>query len=109
MTRKLVFETKEHVGASAPGATYQLYETAGAFREIYIDGMQGVSVVGPIVKINCYTRGAKAPANPGEVEEREVACRLVMGTDTFLAIVDWLKLVDADLRPKIDPKSMPRS
>jgi len=110
MTRKLVLETKQHVGdapSDAPDATFQLYETVGTVAEIYIDGMHGVIVVGSIVKINCFTRGSKAPAKAGETEEREVACRLVMSTETFLSISEWLRRIEADLRLKISNQPAP--
>jgi hypothetical protein len=97
--RRLIIESKQSVGGA--DATYRLYETPGIAQELYIDGMQGLTVVGPVVKINCFTRGAQTPAQTGAVEEREVVCRLVMGVDTFLAITEWLRSVESELRPKL--------
>src|SRR5262245_18999105 len=104
MARKLLLSTNQPLTGheKQPGATYQLYEDGGINPEIYIDGMQGVVILGPVIKINCFTRGFATPAAAGQVEERDVACRLVMGIDTFFSVVDWLKSVSDDLRPKIE-------
>jgi hypothetical protein len=100
MTRRLVLETRQSLGGASE-ATYQLFETPGTFVEAYIDGVQGLSVVGPIVKLNCFSRGMRPPAQAGEVEERDVVCRLVMGTDTFFAFAEWIRSVEADLKGKL--------
>jgi hypothetical protein len=102
MTRKLILESPGTVtppNAAAGEVTYRLYENVGSTPEIYIDGGQGVHVVNTIVKVNCFTRGAAIPAmQPGQIEERQVVCRLVMGTDTFLSFADWLQGVAAQIR-----------
>jgi hypothetical protein len=105
MTRRLVSEAAESVGGPA-GVKYELYEAEGTNPEVYIDGMHGVMLVGSIIKINCFTRGGFPAAKAGEVEQRDVACRLVMGLDTFLNVMDWLKVVDKDIREKVTPISI---
>ena len=103
--RRLIIEAKQSVGG--PEATYRLYETPGVAQELYIDGLQGLTIVGPVVKINCFTRGAQTPTQAGGVEERDVVCRLVMGTDTFLAVATWIRQIEAELRPKLTTPQQP--
>ena len=111
MAERLVMESaEEKTGADGKPVKriYKLFESDAQNPEIYIDGMQGVIVVGSVVKINCFTRGHAGPTDGATEERRMVACRLTMGVDTFLAILDWLKVVDADLRPKILITSPPQ-
>ena len=102
MARRLLFETiDESTGKTQKGRTVHLYENDDHNPEVFIDGMQGLAAFGHVVKINCFTRGAKLPTEEDEVEERDVACRLVMGVETFLAISDWLTPIAGELREKI--------
>ncbi len=67
--------------------TLNLYESTDRNPEIYIDGAQGVMAAGQTLKVNLFTR--HMDTNP-QVENRNVACRLVMGIDTFFSLVDFL-------------------
>jgi len=94
-------ESKQVVKAGEPEATYQLYETGSSSKEIYVDGIQGASFGGPVVKVNFFSRGPGETATPGGIEERELACRLVMGIDTFAAIVQLLNRIDGDIKKQL--------
>lgn len=69
--------------------TLNLYESTDRNPEIYIDGAQGVMAAGQTLKVNLFTRHMDMDTNP-QVENRYVACRLVMGVDTFFSLVDFL-------------------
>ena len=64
-----------------------LYESADRNAEIYVDGAQGLLSTGHIVKVNLFTIRTDSTQ---EVQNRDVACRLVMGIDTFLSLADFL-------------------
>jgi hypothetical protein len=85
-------------GEGSEKVVFELYESTDRNLEIFTEGIHGISIVGPIAKINFFTRGAAIPSQP---ERRDLACRLVMGVDTFLAIADQLKAAADELRPKI--------
>ena len=103
MSRRLILEHDQPLSGlkDQTPVKYKLFETDERNVEIYIDGIQGMRLVGPVVKLNCFTRGAAMPASPGGTEEREVACRLVMGVDTFFSIVEWLKNISADVQKNV--------
>ena len=67
--------------------TLNLYESTDRNPEIYIDGAQGLMAAGQTLKINLFTR--RMDTTP-QVENRNVACRLVMGMDTFFNLVEFL-------------------
>ncbi len=67
--------------------TLNLYESTDRNPEIYVDGAQGLMAAGQTLKVNLFTR--RMDTTP-QVENRNVACRLVMGIDTFFSLVDFL-------------------
>lgn len=72
------------------GKPVQVVEPAHGPLEIFIDGVQGVMVSGPIVKTNFFTRDFVDPAaNPPPAELRRVVCRLVCGIDTFMSLAKF--------------------
>ena len=81
-------------------------------REIYVDGIWGLSVRGPqsIVKLNLYSNGfaemedGESPA--GNCERRELVCRLVMGIGTFLSISRHLTATAEQIESRIGPHEM---
>jgi hypothetical protein len=96
MSERLSLKVEQGEG---PGkSTFELYESTDRNVEIFTEGVHGLSIVGPIVKINFFTRGGAIPTQP---ERRDLACRLVMGVDTFLALADQLKAAADELRPKV--------
>lgn len=81
------------------GSKFRLYEPTDRQVEVYTDGVQGVVAAGPIIKINWFSRGSTPPVTgPQQIEERDVVVRTVMGLDTFFAVLDFLKSVEAELR-----------
>jgi hypothetical protein len=97
MTKKLISST-EPQGANP---AFRLYENDGVNPEVYIDGMHGIAVMGAVVKMNCFTRGYIEPAQQTDgVEDRIVACRLVMGLDTFFGVINLVKNMEELLKSK---------
>lgn len=78
-------------GAGLNGREARLYESSDTNPEVFIDGVQGLLVQGLTVKVNCFRRAVdQSLESTSEFERRDVACRLVMGMDTFLALTDFL-------------------
>ena len=55
--------------------------------EYYIDGIHGVQVTGPVVKMNLYTLAIDTTPSK---QRRESVCRLVLSAPQFLQMVDFL-------------------
>ena len=74
--------------------------------EFYVDGVHGVQVTGPIVKINLYTLGIETSPT---FQRRESVCRLVMSTPQMLQMADFMTQLAAGMRqvpanpPPADP------
>lgn len=63
--------------------------------EFYIDGIHGIQLTGPVIKLNLYTL---AMDSTSESQRREAVCRLVMSTPQFVGMVDFLSQYVAKLR-----------
>ena len=74
------------------GTVCELYEPTDREVEVFVDGMQGIQVRGPIVKINMYRTVPNHGVSelPEGHEKRVVTSRMVMGIDTFMSVVKWL-------------------
>jgi hypothetical protein len=95
MTDRLIMAYSEE------NKVFELFENSVRNPEIFVDGVQGISVAGASIKVNFFTRGASLPLQAPGSERRDVACRLVMGMDTFLSVVDFLKKIEAEFRAKM--------
>lgn len=93
MAEKLVSTIKQET------QTLKLWESTDRNLEIFIDGAQGVTGTGHTVKLNLFTR--RFDSTP-EVENRDVACRLVMGIDTFFSLVDFLNGTSEQLKKTLN-------
>jgi hypothetical protein len=92
MAERLVAKTTQR------GQALELYESGDRNPEVFIDGVHGLMVNGATVKLNCFSRSINSTA---EAERRDVACRLVMGVDTFFAVADFLNAQAAQLRKSL--------
>ena len=92
MAERLVAKTTQR------GQALELYESGDRNPEVFVDGVQGFMVNGATVKLNCFSRAFHSTA---EAERRDVACRLVMGVDTFLAVADFLNAQAVQLRKNL--------
>lgn len=63
--------------------------------EFYVDGVHGIQLTGPVIKLNLYTLGIDTSP---EYQRRESVCRLVMSTPQFVQAVDFLTQYVATLR-----------
>lgn len=63
--------------------------------EFYVEGIHGMNISGPVLKLNFYTLGIdSAPAN----QRRESVCRVAMGAPQFFGMVEFLNQVAAQMR-----------
>ncbi|HYD55874.1 MAG TPA: hypothetical protein VEB41_03100 [Burkholderiales bacterium] len=77
------------------GRKVELVGRAEGEPEFYVDGIHGVQVTGPMVKMNLYTVGIDStPA----MQRRESVCRLVLSAPQFLQMVDFLSQFVAQAR-----------
>jgi hypothetical protein len=80
------------------GRKVELVGRAEGEPEFYVDGIHGVQVTGPMVKMNLYTLAIDTtPAN----QRRESVCRLVMSGPQFLQMVDFLGQFVAQARQAV--------
>ena len=75
------------------GKVCELYEPTDREVEVFADGIQGLQARGPIVKFNLYRTVPNhgVTESPENHEKRIVTSRVVMGIDTFMSVVKWLK------------------
>lgn len=77
------------------GRKIELVGRAEGEPEYYIDGIHGIQVTGPIVKLNLYTLAIDtSPEN----QRRESVCRLVLSTPQFVQMVAFLAQTTNQLR-----------
>ena len=67
--------------------------------EYYVDGVHGLQLTGPVIKLNLYTLGIDTGP---EYQRRESVCRLVMSTPQFVGMVDFLTQYVAQLRKQAE-------
>lgn len=79
----------------ADGRKIELVGRSEGETEYYVDGVHGVQVTGPIVKLNLYTLGIDSSA---EFQRRESVCRLVMSTPQLLQFADFMTQFASTLR-----------
>lgn len=84
------------------GKKMRLYESRGSNPEVYVDGIQGMMVTGPIAKFNFFTRDFISPEEFEEQgERRKLVCRLVMTANTFLSVADYFQKHAQELKQKM--------
>ena len=89
MTARMIQE------AEVEGRKVELIGRSEGEPEYYVDGVHGVQVTGPIVKINLYTLAIDSSAT---AQRRESVCRLVMSTPQLLQFADFMTQFAAALR-----------
>lgn len=95
-------------GGGYQGREARLFESTDSNPEVYVDGIQGLVVVGGVVKLNFFRRALDQSLEPGsEFERRDVACRAVMSIETFLSVVDLLKATGQDIQAEIAKQGGP--
>ena len=63
--------------------------------EFYVEGVHGMNISGPVLKLNFYTLGIDStPA----AQRRESVCRIAMGAPQFFGMVDFLNQVATQMR-----------
>src|SRR5262245_16141762 len=77
------------------GRKVELVGRAEGEPEFYVDGIHGVQVTGPMVKMNLYTLAIVTTPN---MRRRESVARLVMSAPQFLQMVDFLSQFVAQAR-----------
>jgi hypothetical protein len=77
------------------GRKIELVGRAEGDPEFYVDGIHGIQVTGPTVKLNLYTLGIDTSP---EYQRRETVCRLVMSTPQFVQLVAFLAQTTNQLR-----------
>jgi hypothetical protein len=75
-------------GTGIDGKDVHLYERDGQNLEVFVEGVQGLTYVNGIVKLNFFTRGYAV--NEEKIERREVACRMIMTHDMMKAIGEYM-------------------
>ena len=80
-----------------------LYESTDHNPEIHIDGAQGFLATGHTAKLNLFTIRMNST---DEVQNRDVACRLVMGIDTFLSLADFLHGLAEQMKKDLNIKAV---
>lgn len=77
------------------GRKVELIGRAEGEPEFYVDGIHGVQVTGPMVKMNLYTLAIDTTPTQ---QRRESVCRLVLSAPQFLQMVDFLSQFVAQAR-----------
>lgn len=95
MTEKLIGTLKQG------NQTLNLYESTDRNPEIYVDGAQGILGTGHVVKVNLFTVRTDSTQ---EVQNRNIACRLVMGIDVFFSLADFLHSFAEQMKKDMNPK-----
>lgn len=75
---------------SPDGIVAELYEPDGGADEVFVEGIQGISLRGPVVKMNWFVRDASLEQKDEKKEIRYTKIRLVLGIDTFFACAEFL-------------------
>jgi hypothetical protein len=75
----------------------ETYEPIGV-PEVYVDGFHGIYASGATIKIHFFSRVMPDPEKSATHERREIVSRVVLGVDTFLAVVQALNGVADQLR-----------
>jgi hypothetical protein len=79
-----------------------LYESSVSSPELFVDGIQGMMVVGAVAKLNFFTRDwPSANGTQNEGERRKLACRMVMTVDTLLSVADYLHKHAQEIKTQI--------
>lgn len=79
----------------------RLYEETAREMEVFMEGMQGITVSGGFVKINCYSTGQQEVIEGQPVERREVKTRLVMPLNTFLACAGFMQRMAIEVQSRL--------
>ena len=79
----------------AGGRKIELVGRAEGEPEIYIDGIHGMQLSGPVVKLNLYTLGIDTSP---DYQRRESVARVVMSAPQFVQMVDFLTQLVAQVR-----------
>jgi len=73
----------------------ELVGRAAGDPEFYVEGIHGMNVSGPVLKLNFYTLGIdSSPAS----QRRESVCRIAMGAPQFFGMVEFLNQVATQMR-----------
>lgn len=101
MSDRFIGRTKDAAGISC-----ELFEPSDTNIEVHVDGIQGLSVHGSVVKFNFFRTipdhfGKEDDERLEGVQKRLVAARIVMGVDTFLSVTQWLGDNAADMLKQI--------
>ncbi len=75
--------------------TLELVGQAAGDPEFYVEGIHGMNVSGPVLKLNFYTLGIDS--SPVSMR-RETVCRIAIGAPQFFGMVDFLNQVATQMR-----------
>lgn len=79
----------------------RLYEETARTLEVFMEGMQGISVSGGYVKLNCYSTAQQEVVDGTPVERREVQTRLVMPLNTFIACAGFMQRMSIEIQNRL--------
>ena len=82
------------------GGTRELHDNPNA-PEIFADGYQGIMTDGQTCKFNLYTRAFNRGPEVAGADRVELAARIVMGLNDFLATVDALSIAATSIREQL--------
>jgi len=77
------------------GRKIELVGRAEGDPEFFVDGIHGIQMTGPVIKLNMYPQSMDTTP---ESQRRESVCRLVMSTPQFLQMVTFLAQYTNQLR-----------
>lgn len=80
---------------AADNINIELIGRAGGDPEFFVEGIHGMNISGPVVKLNFYTLGIDSSPTS---QRRESVCRLAIGAPQFFAMVDFLNQVAGQMR-----------
>lgn len=79
----------------------RLYEETARSLEVFMEGMQGITVSGGFVKVNCYSTAQQEVVDGQPVERREVQTRLVMPLNTFIACAGFMQRMSIEVQNRL--------
>ncbi|MEQ8345847.1 MAG: hypothetical protein RIB84_21975 [Sneathiellaceae bacterium] len=83
----------------------RLYEENSRALEVFMEGMQGITVSGGYVKVNCYSTSQQEVVDGQPVERREVQTRLVMPLNTFVACAGFLQRMAIEIQNRLQEQA----
>lgn len=84
-----------HQTEAAEGKKIELVGRGEGEQEFYVEGIHGMNVSGPVLKMNFYTLAIdSSPAN----QRRESVCRIVMGLPQFFQMAQFFAQLSAKMR-----------